>query len=186
MEGARAFDQAVAALQAGGVVAFPTDTVYGIGVAVAYAASPQALAAIKGRPAAKPVAWLVGSADDLARYGEGVPAYAQALAREGWPGALTLIVRASDEVPAAFCAADGTVALRMPDSAEACALIRAVGCPLATTSANLAGAEPPRSVAETDPRVLARCAAVLAGEPLASGVPSAIVDCTGPEPRRIR
>ena len=172
-----ALDGAAKALARGEAVIFPTDTVYGIGVAVGAAPGPEVLYAAKGRPASKPIPWLVASLGDLGRYGRDVPPYARQLAREGWPGALTLVVRASEAVPAAFCSAAGTVALRMPDHPVPLALAKAVG-PLATTSANRSG----------DPQLAAACGGVLAGDgswPCA-GVPSSIVDCTGPHPRPLR
>ena len=149
------FQAAAAALREGRPVVFPTDTVYGIGVATAHAAGPGALYAAKGRPASKPIPWLVGSMADLERYGQGVPGYARELASEGWPGPLTLVVRASSAVPEAYRSAEGTIALRMPGSSEALALMDAVGCPLATTSANLSGCEPPHRFADIDPALLA-------------------------------
>ena len=182
-----ALDGAAKALARGEAVIFPTDTVYGMGVAVGAAPGPEALYAAKGRPASKPIPWLVASLGDLDRYGRDVPPYARQLAREGWPGALTLVVHASEAVPAAFCSAAGTVALRMPDHPVPLALAKAVG-PLATTSANRSGQPPARCGAEVDPQLAAACGWVLAGDgswPCA-GVPSSIVDCTGPHPRPLR
>ena len=93
--------EAVAALKRGEAVIFPTETVYGLGVSVEAAASPEALYDLKERDRGKPVSWLVGGADDLDRYGAHVPDLARRLARAYWPGPLTLIVEASDAVPAA-------------------------------------------------------------------------------------
>lgn len=176
---------AVERLRAGEPLLFPTDTVFGLGVSVAHAKSPAVLNILKGRPPEQSIAWLVGSLDDLDRYGTDVPAYARELVREGWPGALTLIVRASDEVPAAFRAPDGTVALRMPASSALRALIGAVGGPLAATSANLTGKPAPRTASEVSDRLRASATLIdLPGQP--TGVASVIVDCTGDEPRTVR
>ena len=131
--------EAVAALKRGEAVIFPTETVYGLGVSVEAAASPEALYDLKERDRGKPVSWLVGGVDDLDRYGAHVPDLARRLARAYWPGPLTLIVEAGDAVPAAFRSAAGSIGLRMPDNATALALVRAAGCHLATTSANLSG-----------------------------------------------
>ena len=180
------FQAAAAALREGRPVVFPTDTVYGIGVATAHATGPGALYAAKGRPASKPIPWLVGSMADLERYGQGVPGYARELASEGWPGPLTLVVRASSAVTEAYRSAEGTIALRMPGSSEALALIGSVGCPLATTSANLSGCEPPPRFADIDPALLAACGGALEGSGTCSGTPSAIVDCAGLAPIRLR
>ncbi|MBR3689724.1 MAG: L-threonylcarbamoyladenylate synthase, partial [Eggerthellaceae bacterium] len=141
-------DEAVRALSSGLAVAFPTDTVVGLGVSVEAASSPEAIYAIKQRNEGKPIAWLVFGEADLARYGRDVPPLAFELARRYWPGPLTIIVRASERVPAAFCAIDGSIGLRMPDSKTALALIEAAGCPLATSSANIAGCPAPARIAD--------------------------------------
>lgn len=184
--GSRAFDEALSALRAGRAVVLPTDTVYGLGVAVAHAPRPDELFRLKGRPSGKAIPWLVASLSDLAAYGDAVPDYARDLARDGWPGPLTLVVRASDAVPAAYRGPKGTIALRMPASPEPLALMDALGCPLAVTSANLSGRAPVDRLAIMDAGLLAMAAAVLPGEEPLGGEPSAIVDCTGLEPRRLR
>ena len=181
-----AFENAVRALRAGKAAVFPTDTVYGLGIAIDAAADCSELFAIKQRPSGKPVAWLVGSADDLERYGDKVPDWANGLAREFWPGALTLIVRASDAVPRAFRSEDGTIGLRMPASDVALALIGACGCPLATTSANLSGRDAPGAFEDLDREVVEGAAAVIRGTVPASGIASTVVDCTGDAPRILR
>ena len=109
--------EAACALAAGEAVVFPTDTVFGLGVSVKAAAGPRLLYDLKHRDAGKPVAWLVEGPETLDVYGRDVPAYARRLAETFWPGALTLVVRASAAVPAAFRSPAGTIGLRMPDSA---------------------------------------------------------------------
>lgn len=179
------------ALREGKPVAFPTDTVYGVGVAVEYAEGPQELFRLKRRDEGKPVAWLVGSPDDLLLYGKEVPAYALRLAQAFWPGGLTLIVRASERVPAAFQSAAGTIGLRMPASDAALSLVHAVGCPLATTSANFSGDPAPRTFADLDPAfadaVAAAGALVREGcEQAGDGMASTVLDCTLPLPSVLR
>lgn len=178
--------QAVAALRAGKPVIFPTDTVYGLGVSVLHARSPQALYDLKRREAGKPVAWLVGGAGDLCRFGEQVPAYAEALARRFWPGPLTLVVKASSQVPPAFLSDKGTLGLRMPANDLALELIRAMGCPLATTSANLSGSADTGSFDQLDARLVSHVGCVLRGDVLGSGIASTVVDCTGHKPCILR
>lgn len=175
--------EAAAALRAGKPVIFPTDTVFGLGVAVNHAPSSAELYQLKQRTDDKPIAWLVGSIDDLARYGKNVSAQALELARAHWPGALTLIVEASDEVPPAYQSAVGTIALRMPNDATARTLIEQVG-PLATTSANISGEPAPTCTEELSPELTARVATV-AGEAL-GGHASAVVDCTQTPARIVR
>ncbi len=177
--------EAAARLRDGEPLLFPTDTVFGLGVSVAHAEGPAQLNRLKGRAEEQPIAWLVGSFEDLDRCGADVPGYARELAREGWPGALTLIVRASDAVPPAFRAPDDTVALRMPASSAALALIEAVGGPLAATSANLTG-EPAPHRADQVCDTLRASVALLDLAERSAGRASAIIDCTGSEPRSIR
>ncbi len=175
--------EAVAALRAGKPVIFPTDTVFGLGVAVNRASSPAELYQLKQRTDDKPIAWLVGGIDDLARYGKNVSAQALELACAHWPGALTLIVEASDEVPPAYRSAAGTIALRVPNDPTARALIEQVG-PLATTSANISGEPAPTRTEELSPALTA-CVATVAGEAL-GGHASAVVDCTQTPARIVR
>ena len=153
-------DEAARALADGNAVVFPTDTVFGLGVSVGAAAGPQLLYDLKHRDAGKPVAWLVEGPEALDVYGRDVPAYARRLAETFWPGGLTLVVRASDAVPAAFQSPAGTIGLRMPASEAALGLIRAAGCPLAVTSANLSGAADAARAEDLDRALVARTAGV--------------------------
>lgn len=179
-------ERVAAALAAGEAAVFPTDTVYGVGVAVGCASTPAALYAIKHRDPEKAIPWLVGGVDALNVYGKGVSVYALAAAQEFWPGPLTLIVEASPEVPKEFTAANGTIALRMPADATALDLIARAGAPLATSSANFQGKRPPHTFAEVDPGVLACVAAACGDEAPRSGKSSTIIDCTAPAPRLLR
>ena len=155
-----ALEEATRALAVGNAVIFPTDTVFGLGVSVSAAAGPQLLYDLKHRDAGKPVAWLVEGPEALDVYGRDVPAYARRLAETFWPGGLTLVVRASDAVPAAFQSPAGTIGLRMPASEAALGLIRAAGCPLAVTSANLSGAADTARAEDLDRALAARTAGV--------------------------
>ena len=211
-----ALKEATRALAAGNAVVFPTDTVFGLGVSVGAAAGPQLLYDLKHRDAGKPVAWLVEGPEALDVYGRDVPAYARRLAETFWPGGLTLVVRASDAVPAAFQSPAGTIGLRMPASEAALGLIRAAGCPLAVTSANLSGAADTARAEDLDRALVARTAGLYlpggvaaagiasgcaeatpsasarfaAGDrlvpPPASGTASTVLDCTGEAPRVLR
>lgn len=178
--------QAAAHLRAGEPVVFPTDTVMGLGVAVGPASSPQQLYDIKGRERTKAIAWLVGSADALSAYGANVPDYAFDLAREFWPGPLTLVVEASPQVPEAFQSPEGTIGLRMPSQEAALALVEAAGCPLATTSANVSGAAAPGGSQLVDAVLREAAAFVLEGGEQATGRASTVIDCTGERPAMLR
>lgn len=177
----------VRALKRGKPVVFPTDTLFGLGVSVCDAASPDILYAIKQREKRKPIAWLVGSVDDLTTYGKCIPPFALALARTFWPGPLTIIVRASDKVPLPFRSEASTIGLRMPANATAHKLITALGCPIATTSANLSGEKNALSFDDLDSQVLDQVACALRDEEPKSGIASTIVDCSsGDHPVLIR
>lgn len=171
-----AIRDAAQVLTAGGLILTPTETVYGIGVAVgAYASSGDEAPApetgygriftLKRRDVRQTVPWLVAGERDLDAFGVDVPEGVHVLARAFWPGALTLIVKASDRVPRFMRAADGTVALRASASPVVQALVRACGSPLAVTSANTHGAPAPASFAQVEDRILAGVdAAIDAGE----------------------
>lgn len=171
-----AIRDAAQVLTAGGLILTPTETVYGIGVAIgAYASSGDEAPApetgygriftLKRRDVRQTVPWLVAGERDLDAFGVDVPERVHVLARAFWPGALTLIVKASDRVPRFMRAADGTVALRASASPVVQALVRACGSPLAVTSANTHGAPAPASFAQVEARILAGVdAAIDAGE----------------------
>lgn len=173
-------------LVGGGVVVMPTDSVYGIGCA----ATPHnpglgRVFAIKRRDLGQTLPWLVADPSDLMLYGADVSAGAQLLARELWPGALTLVVRAGPLVPAEY-ARGGTIALRCPDSSLVRALAREVGVPLAVTSANMHGEASATSGATVEGRLVEEADLTLDGGPVPLAVASTIVDCTGAEPRILR
>ena len=181
-------EDAALALADGRPCIFPTDTVYGVGVAVCAASGPDILFDIKQRDAGKPIAWLVGSIDDLQRYGKNLPSAVCQLVQRFWPGALTVIVEASDSVPVSYRSESGTIGLRMPANKTTLALIRRVGSPLATTSANISGRAAVSRFESLDVKLLARVGCALRDpiESLHSGVASTVVDCTGGGLRVIR
>lgn len=180
----QAMARAIDALKAGRALVFPTDTVYGLGVAVRYADTPREVFDLKRRPADKPIAWLIGSPNDLSRYGAEVSSQAFKLAEDGWPGALTLIVKASAEVPPAYRSAQGTIGLRVPASETALALIREVG-PLAASSANLSGQATPLTFDEIAPEITSKVVAIEDDKSIC-GQASTVIDCTQATPRILR
>ena len=180
--------KAAAALARGEAIVFPTETVYGLGVSVRAAAGPDVLYRLKERDRGKPISWLVGGTADLVRYGAQVPDFALKLAHAYWPGPLTLVVEASEEVPEAFRSQAGTIGLRMPDNHAALELIQAAGCPLATTSANISGRTATGAFEGLDADLAARVAVLVPDEADddKSGVASTVVDCTGQAFRILR
>jgi L-threonylcarbamoyladenylate synthase len=176
----------VSALLAGEAIIFPTDTVYGLGVAIEFVQSLDILYALKGRKSDKPIAWLVESPEALYDYGVSVPEYAHILANRFWPGALTLVLKASKKVPPGFQSATNTIALRMPHHQVALELLRATGCPLATTSANLSGQDCPQTFEGINPTLKQKVAFALRDDEEISGLSSSVVDCTGERPILLR
>ena len=170
----------------GGVVILPTDSVYGIGCLVAPEnPAHRRIFDIKERPAEMKLPWLVDDIEGLLRFGADVPGYAIDLATKYWPGALTLVVKASPEVPEEYRAENGTIALRAPDNMLIRFLAFRLG-PLAVTSANTHGAAPAADGADIEPALIEAADLTLDTGPAPVGVPSTIVDCTGPEPRILR
>ena len=129
---------------------------------------------------------MIADFEDLSRYAAEVSPAALKLAAAFWPGALTLVVRASQAVPAEYRGADGTIALRMPDSNLVRELARRVGAPLATTSANTHGEAAATSGASVEARIVEEADLTLDGGPAPIAIASTIVSVTGPEPRVLR
>ena len=183
---------AIEALRAGGVVAIPTDTVYGIGVALDTPGGIERLFAAKSRPPDKAIALLLSDQEQAADIGELTPA-AAALAAAFWPGGLTLVVprRTDRPLPAALTGGElapgaiPTVGLRVPNHDAPRALARALG-PLPTTSANRSGEPEARDADEIEGLLGHAIDLVLDGGPAAGGPASTVVDVTTPEPRILR
>ena len=186
------FDCAVKILETGGPVVFPTDTVWGIGVAVRCSRDPQPLYKAKDRSPGKPVAWLVADRSALGIYGCDIPAHAHKLADMFWPGPLTLVVEASERVPIPYRSEEGTIGLRMPDCKVCRKLMEEVDSPLATTSANLSNMCPVPGWKPFDPAlegmpdvpVLESCR--MYGSDGVSETASTVIDCTGVYPKILR
>lgn len=183
---AEVINLAATVLRDGGIVVFPTETVYGIGAAAHSCFGPHEIFDIKVRPLEKPLPWLVENEDALDKYGVEVPEYAHNLAKAFWPGALSLVVKASDVVGKDFRADDDTVALRSPDHEVVMELIQASGGPIIATSANTSGMPAPGDFSEVEERILAAADVVLDGGETAHRMASTVVECTGPEPVILR
>jgi L-threonylcarbamoyladenylate synthase len=177
---------AVAALRAGGLVAMPTDTVYGVGVALDADDALARLFAAKDRPLDRAIVLLVADLDQAADVGVLTPA-ARLLAERLWPGGLTLVLAqaAGARLPAALTGGAATIGVRVPDHDCPRTLARALG-PLPVTSANLSGRPDARDAAEVLAQLGSRIDLVLDGGPARGGVPSTVVDCSGEPPRILR
>ena len=178
--------EAIAALRAGGIVALPTDTVYGIAVALETPGGIEALFAAKERPPDRGIMLLLADAAQAPGIGEW-PAAAATLAKRFWPGGLTLVVpqRSDVTLPAALTGGAPTIGLRVPDHDAPRALAAAVG-PLPTTSANRSGAPEAGDAAAILEQLGSSIDVVLDGGPAHGGPPSTVVDCTVDPPRILR
>jgi L-threonylcarbamoyladenylate synthase len=187
---AAALPQAVAHLGAGGLLAYPTETVYGLG-SRARPKDVQALRRLKGRRPDKPFLLLVADRDMAEAQGLAFNESAGALARAFWPGPLTLVLPGGDgRLPDALRGPEGGIAVRWTSHRGMARLVRALGEPVTSTSANLPGS-PPAPGAEAiardfAPAVEAGTLLVLDGGVLGNSPPSTVVDCTQPAPRLIR
>ncbi len=173
--------RAAALLRAGDLVAFATETVYGLGADATNAQAVSAIFEAKGRPRFNPLICHYPDADTAFADGQ-ADDRAIRLARAFWPGPLTLVLKRRPNCPVALLVSAGldTLALRVPAHETALALLRAVGRPVAAPSANRSGLVSPTTVAHVMEGLSGRIAAILAGGPCAVGVESTVLDLSGP------
>lgn len=181
-----ALNQAVAVLRTGGLVAFPTDTVYGVAADPLNEAAVSRLYAAKVRPEGKAIPLLLGDAGDLDPLAVNLPPVAERLIGAFWPGALTLVVWRSRLVADVVAAGGPTVAVRLPDHVVARALARSLGGALAATSANRSGAPEATTAAAVMDQLAGRIDLVLDGGVCAGGIASTVLDLTTEPPRLVR
>lgn len=180
--------RAVEVLKAGGVVAFPTDTVYGVAALPWDTDAVARLYEAKQRPRDRPIPLLLSDADQLNRVATLPPRFRRLyrrLSARFWPGGLTLILLKTEIVPDVV-SPGLTVAVRVPDLPLARDLIRAAGGALAVTSANLSGQLSPITAQEVEEQLGGRIDLILDGGLCRGGVPSSILDCTVLPPRLLR
>jgi len=173
-------------IEKGGLVAFPTETVYGLG---ADALNPEAVLALfeaKKRPLDNPPIVHVGNVKDVYRLAKEVPSKTERLMKSFWPGPLTLIFKRSEIVPNVTVCGLDTIAIRMPKHNVALALIRESGCPIAAPSANLAGKPSPTTAKHVLEDLDGRIDAVLDAGPTRIGVESTVLDMTVDPPQILR
>ena len=173
-------------LREGGIVAYPTDTVYGLGAVVYDREAVSALFALKGRDRSQGVPVLIASGSQLAEVAAELPDAALALAERFWPGALTLVVRRGPGLEPLVSGGLDTVAVRLPDHPCPRALVSEAGAPITGTSANRHGGPEPTSAEEVRRQLGEGLRLVLDGGPSPGAVPSTVVDVTTTPPRLIR
>jgi L-threonylcarbamoyladenylate synthase len=177
--------RAAAVLREGGICVYPTETFYGLGALLSRAAAIARLGAVKLRPEGKPLPLVAADAAAAFALWARLPPGAERLASRFWPGPLTLAAPAAPGIHPGV-AAQGTVAVRVPGSALARELCRLAGGAVISTSANLAGGDPPHRVEDLEPALLAQVDAVLDGGPTPGGRPSTVVALGDGPPRLIR
>ena len=183
-DSANTISHAVDVLRQGGVVAFPTDTVYGLGALAFMRQSVGRLYTIKGRDHSKAIAVLIAEGDQLNEIAEQPNEAAQRLARRFWPGPLTLVLDRHTQVPKGLAPGD-SIGVRMPDHPVALALLAEAG-PMAVTSANLSGELNTESASEVASQLNGRIHLIIDGGKAPGGIPSTVVDMTGEMPIVLR
>jgi L-threonylcarbamoyladenylate synthase len=190
---ADAVSKAAANLLAGNLVAFPTETVYGLGADACNAVAVARIYSVKGRPADHPLIVHVASMEGLGDWADDVPGYAISLARDFWPGPMTLIMKRSEMAGDFVTGGQDTVGVRVPDHPVALGLLLAFaqigGKGVAAPSANRFGNVSPttaQAVADELSDYLGEADQILDGGPCEVGVESTIIDCTGEAPRILR
>ena len=171
-------------LNDGRLVAFPTDTVYGVGALVFDGKAVESIYAAKDRPIEKAIPVLIADADDMDKAGMDIPDIARRIAARFFPGPLTCIIPKQPTLPSAV-SATSTVGVRVPDHEVTRALLRAAG-PMTVTSANISGQPSPSTAEEVFAQLNGRIPLIIDGGKTPGGVPSTVVDCTGSEIKILR
>lgn len=177
-------EEAAALLREGGLVAVPTETVYGLAGNGLDAAAVERIYEVKGRPAVKPLSLMVPGPEAIEKYAAQVPSAAKFLAERFWPGPLTIVLKARDHIPPIVLAGGHTVGLRCPQHPMTLELLQLSGLPFAAPSANPSGAESPKTAERVRAYFDGKIEAIVDGGPCNLGLESTIIDMSS-EPYRI-
>ena len=177
---------AAAIINNGGLVAFPTETVYGLGANALDADAVARIYEAKGRPSDNPMIVHIARASDIGQLTPMLSADIVAIIDNFWPGPLTMVLKKKPGVPDRTTGGLDTVAVRMPDSKAALSLINMAGCPIAAPSANLSGSPSPTRAKDVIADMDGRIDAVISGEDCRVGIESTVVDMTGDVPTILR
>ncbi len=181
-----AMKEAADLIREGELVAFPTETVYGLGADALHPEASKKIYAAKGRPSDNPLIVHISKFEDLVRIAKGVPAEAKKLSDAFWPGPLTMIVQKNDKVPYETTGGMDTVAIRMPNHPIALELIEQSGCLIAAPSANTSGKPSPTEASHVALDMDGRIPLILDGGAVGIGIESTIVDLTEEIPMILR
>ncbi|MCX7085530.1 MAG: L-threonylcarbamoyladenylate synthase [Methylococcales bacterium] len=181
-----AIEQAAKLLRQGRLVAFPTETVYGLGADASNAEAIKQIFAVKGRPTTHPLIVHIGDADQIKDWAQKIPDNAKKLASHFWPGPLTLILNKKNSVPSEVTGGQNTIALRMPDHPVALALLNKFEGGIAAPSANIYCRISPTQASHVEEELGDTIDMILDGGACRVGVESTIIDLTGPIPKLLR
>jgi len=173
-------------IKKGGLVAFPTETVYGLGADALNEKAVKKIFKVKGRPADDPIIVHVADRKELKRLAEEIPEEAEELIERFWPGPLTLVLKKTERVPKVTTGGLETVAVRMPDNAIALSLIKEAGTPIAAPSANLFGKPSPTSAKHVEHDLGGKVDLIIDGGSTRIGVESTVLDVTSSPPVLLR
>ena len=173
-------------LRAGGLIIFPTETVYGIGADPHNPEAVRSLFKAKKRPLSKPFQLLVGNLQQAKKAAKKITKEAAALMASDWPGPLTIVVEKKKQVPDIMTSGLKTVGLRLPDHPVALEIIKAFKGPIAASSANLSGKKPPTTARQAVLQIKDKASLIIDSGTAAKGVPSRIVDATGKKLKVLR
>lgn len=173
-------------LRSGGLVAFPTETVYGLGANAFNEQAVKKIFEVKGRPADNPLIVHIAEYDQMEALADHFPRTGKRLAESFWPGPLTLVVNGSNRLPDIVAAGLDTVAIRMPDNKVTLELIRALGSPIVGPSANISGRPSPTTAQHVYDDLNGKIDLILDAGPAQIGVESTVVDVTSQPPLILR
>lgn len=178
--------EAIAVYKAGGVIAYPTESFYGLGVDPYNEAAVEKLFEIKGRPADKPIPLIVSDMQMVEKVASHLSPAARGVMERYWPGPLTIIVEAKKGLPEKLTAGTNSIALRIPGSETARRLVETIGAPLTTTSANPTNMMPATTAEMVKGYLGYTLDLIIDGGALPGKMPSTIIDLTGGEPELVR
>lgn len=184
-DGEQIHSLASSVINGGGVLAFRTDTFYGLGADPFDLGALRRINDLKGRDG-KAVLVVISDAAGVSRFAHELPERFDAVCARHWPGPLTIVVKAKEDVPDLLTAGSGTVGLRLPDDEEVREFVRACGGALTATSANLAGEPPATTAEEVAGSFPSGLDLIVDGGLAPGGKPSTVLDLSGPRPRLIR
>jgi len=179
-------ERAAGFIKSGGIIVYPTETLYGLGADAGNARTLRRLSDLKGREGAKPFLVIVDDFERLRPLVAEVSSQAQVLMNAFWPGPLTLVFKASPDVPSDLTAGTGTIGARVPSNDFCRELVRASGRPITSTSANRAGAPPLDSIEKIRNTLSEGIDLFIDAGVRLTGAPSTVVDVSGPTPLLLR